>query len=165
MLGGGYGGTDTLYVFDVNEAQTLSYAGHVTLESEFYGVACTRRDNDTLVAFSHVDTCQLCLCNGSRHSHCVSSHSRASTSPIHIASCSAETCCSSQTTTVQPERTRSCLSAFLATRSLSDECSSTLRTVFMHTAVLSPAIVIATSTSSSRHRNEFLIYEFTSNGE
>ena len=43
---------------------------------QIYGLACTRRDNDTLVAFSHCY--HRCLCIGSRHSHCVSSRSRAS---------------------------------------------------------------------------------------
>ena len=52
-------GGNTLYVFDVNEAHTLSDAGNVTLGSEFWGVACTRRGNDTLVAFSHRSTVSL----------------------------------------------------------------------------------------------------------
>ena len=49
----GQEGENTLYVFDVSAESTLRDAGNVTLQSEIYGVACTRRDGVTLVAFSH----------------------------------------------------------------------------------------------------------------
>ena len=52
-------GGKTLYVFDVNEEHNLSAAGHVTLESAFRWVACTRRGNDTLVAFAHESSVSL----------------------------------------------------------------------------------------------------------
>ena len=43
----------TLYEFDVSAEHILRNAGSVTLETATYDLACTRRDNDTLVAFSH----------------------------------------------------------------------------------------------------------------
>ena len=46
-------GKNTMYVFDVSEERTLRDAGNVTLQSNIYGVACTRRDGVTLVAFAH----------------------------------------------------------------------------------------------------------------
>ena len=58
VLLGQYGGGNTLYVFDVNKEHTLSAAGNVTLEW-FYGLACTRRGNDTLVAFTHESSVSL----------------------------------------------------------------------------------------------------------
>ena len=54
MLGGG--GRNRLYVFAVSAEHTLRDAGNVTLQSVAYGVACTRRDGVTLVAFSNYDT-------------------------------------------------------------------------------------------------------------
>ena len=51
LLGGE--GWDTLYVFDVSSESTLRDAGSVTIQSRFYGIACTRRDGVTLVAFSN----------------------------------------------------------------------------------------------------------------
>ena len=59
LLVEGYEGTNRLYVFDVNETHTLSYAGNVYIEKKFYGVACTRRGNDTLVAFRHESSVSL----------------------------------------------------------------------------------------------------------
>ena len=44
---------NSMYVFDVSAERTLRDAGNVTLKSEFRRLACTRRDGDTLVAFSH----------------------------------------------------------------------------------------------------------------
>ena len=52
-------GANTLYVFDVSEAHTLSAAGNVTLESLYRWVACTRRGNDTLVAIAHESSVSL----------------------------------------------------------------------------------------------------------
>ena len=49
-------GGNTLYVFDVNAEHTLHYAGYVTQQTAMYGLVCTRRVNDTLVAFSHERT-------------------------------------------------------------------------------------------------------------
>ena len=47
------GGDTTMYVFKVSAKRKLRNAGNVTLQSRFYKVACTRRDNVTLVALSH----------------------------------------------------------------------------------------------------------------
>ena len=60
VLLGGIGGS-TLYVFDVSAEHNLRDAGSVQLQtaSAIYGVACTRRDNDTLVAFSHASSVSL----------------------------------------------------------------------------------------------------------
>ena len=54
VLLGGRGG-NTLYVFDVGANHSLREAGTVTLalQTILKGLACTRRDNDTLVAYSH----------------------------------------------------------------------------------------------------------------
>ena len=46
-------GGDRVYVSDVSAEHTLRDTGNVTLQSGAYGVACTRRDGVTLVAFSH----------------------------------------------------------------------------------------------------------------
>ena len=52
MLGGGV--MKTLYVFDVSAAHTLRYAGsEVHQQNAIHRFACTRRDNDTLVATLH----------------------------------------------------------------------------------------------------------------
>ena len=51
LLGGG--GRNTLYKFALSAKHTLRDAGSVTLQSSFHGVACTRRNGVTLVAFSH----------------------------------------------------------------------------------------------------------------
>ena len=61
VLLGDLQGMQTLYVFDVNEAHNLivSDAGNVSLESVFNGFACTRRGNDTLVAFAHDSSVSL----------------------------------------------------------------------------------------------------------
>ena len=50
-LGGG--GGDTLYLFDVSATHNLRAAGTILLQNKFYGLACTRRDGESLVAFSH----------------------------------------------------------------------------------------------------------------
>ena len=47
------GNVYALYVFAVSAEHTLRDAGSVTLQSEIKGVACTCRDGDTLIAFSH----------------------------------------------------------------------------------------------------------------
>ena len=88
---------------------------------------------------SHSHMTHRWLCCGSRHSHCVSCRSRASALPLPAGSVSAETCCSSLTGTTPPARTPSCRFARLTTRSLSDECSSTLRPVFAWAPGLSRA--------------------------
>ena len=59
VLLGQYGNPRTLHVFDVSEAHTLSDAGDVTPERRFYGFACARRGNDTLVAFAHSSSVSL----------------------------------------------------------------------------------------------------------
>ena len=55
----GRGMTNTLYVFDVSAAHTLREAGSVSLQTTSSCLACTRRDNDTLVAFAHYDSVSL----------------------------------------------------------------------------------------------------------
>ena len=52
-------GSDTMYVFDVNAEHTLRDAGSVNWKISAYGVACTRRDGVTLVAFSHYTSVSL----------------------------------------------------------------------------------------------------------
>ena len=46
-------GRHTFYVFVVSAKHTLHDASNVTLQIAFNGVACTRLDNDTLVAFTY----------------------------------------------------------------------------------------------------------------
>ena len=58
VLLGQLGGT-VLYVDDVSANHSLHYAGNVTLPSAINGVACTRRGNDTLVAFAHNSSVSL----------------------------------------------------------------------------------------------------------
>ena len=48
-----------LYVFDVNAAHNLNYAGSVHLQIWSCCLACTRRENDTLVAFAHDSSVSL----------------------------------------------------------------------------------------------------------
>ena len=49
-----------LFVFDVNAAHTLNYTVSVQLQAMYYDrLACTRRDGDTLVAFSHESSVSL----------------------------------------------------------------------------------------------------------
>ena len=48
-----------MYVFELSAEHTLRDAGNVTLKSDINGVACTRRDGVTLVAFSHADSVSL----------------------------------------------------------------------------------------------------------
>ena len=50
---------EKLYVFVLSAEHTLHDAGTVTLQSRFYGLACTRRENDTLVAFGHGSSVSL----------------------------------------------------------------------------------------------------------
>ena len=40
-------------MFEVSATHNLRAAGTVLLQNQFYGLACTRRDGETLVAFSH----------------------------------------------------------------------------------------------------------------
>ena len=42
-----------LHVFDVSEAHTVRHSATVRPPNWFYGLACTRRGDDTIVAFSH----------------------------------------------------------------------------------------------------------------
>ena len=49
----------TLYEFDVSAAHNLSAAGSVANQSAIFGLTCTRRDNDTLVAIAHWDSVSL----------------------------------------------------------------------------------------------------------
>ena len=44
---------DPLYVFDVSASHYLSHAAKVSSPNWFYGLACARRGDETLVAFSH----------------------------------------------------------------------------------------------------------------
>ena len=48
-----------LYVFNVSAEHTLRDAGSVLVESKFFKLECTRRENDTLVPFSHFNWVSL----------------------------------------------------------------------------------------------------------
>ena len=50
---------NTMYVFDVSAKSTLRDAGNVTLQRRFWRLACTRRNVDTLIAFSHETSVSL----------------------------------------------------------------------------------------------------------
>ena len=52
---------NVVYVFDVTASHTLRAAGNVTLNSGLWGLACARRDNDTLVGitFAHLSEVTL----------------------------------------------------------------------------------------------------------
>ena len=46
-------GVNTLYVLDVSAEHTVRHTGNVLLHIAINGLACTRRENDTLVALSN----------------------------------------------------------------------------------------------------------------
>ena len=50
-----------MYVFDVGREHTLHDAGKFTLKKRFYDVACTRRGDDTLVAFANSHRSRVAL--------------------------------------------------------------------------------------------------------
>ena len=52
-------GKQTVYMFDVSAEHILRAAGNVTVQSEIIGLACTRREDDMLIAFSHPRTVVL----------------------------------------------------------------------------------------------------------
>ena len=49
----------TVYVFDVNAEHNVSVVGSVPDSRDIHKLACFRRDNDTLVAFSHLNSTSL----------------------------------------------------------------------------------------------------------
>ena len=53
------GGNNTVYVFNVNAEHSVIRAGSVSVENEFYRLACTRREGDTLVALANTSSVQL----------------------------------------------------------------------------------------------------------
>ena len=120
--GGEFGG-DTLQMFNVSAEHTVRAAGTVTLDSIFYGQACTRLEGNTLAAFSHERSVSLHLLAPQRPEPLADIDHLIKPSRLLF---SEDTCCSSLTETAPTARTASCRCARRADFSLNSECSSTL---------------------------------------